>query len=31
LDYVYGSSLLKPRCIFHKLRNGSRQMRWVSS
>ena len=23
LDYVYGSALMKPRCIFHKLRKVS--------
>ena len=26
LDYVYASALVQQRCIFHKLRNGSRQV-----
>jgi Transposase, Mutator family len=26
LDYIYGSALVQQRCIFHKLRNGSRQV-----
>jgi transposase-like protein len=31
LDYVYGCALIQQRCIFHKLRNGSRQVHRVES
>ncbi len=31
LDYIYGSALVQQRCIFHKLRNGSRQVHQLRS